>query len=92
MKVISTWAVKDGAVREAVKRFLSGDAAPIAGVTLLGRWHAVDLSRGWSLYETDSPALLYEGSARWVELLDMESTLVIEDAEAGSAMAKTFKN
>jgi hypothetical protein len=91
MKIISTWAVKDGAVQEAVKRFLAGDAAPIAGVTLLGRWHAVDLSRGWSLYETESPALLYEGASRWVELLDMETTLVIEDAEAGAAMAKTFK-
>jgi len=34
---------------------------------------------------------LYEGASRWVELLDMETTLVIEDAEAGAAMAKTFK-
>ena len=92
MKVISTWAVKDGAIEEAVKRFLAGEAAPIPGITLLGRWHAVDLSRGWSLYETNSPALLYEGAAKWIELLDIESTLVIEDAEAGSAMAKTFKN
>lgn len=91
MKVMSTWATKDGAAREAVERFLAGDAAPIKGVALLGRWHAVDLSRGWSLYETDSAALLYEGSARWAELLDIETVLVVEDAEAGPALARVFK-
>lgn len=91
MKVMSTWSVKPGAIREAVKRFLAGDAAPVEGVTLLGRWHSVDLSHGYSLYETDSPAALFAGSARWVELLDIETVLVVEDAEAGAAMAKTFK-
>ena len=88
MKVMSTWSVRPGAIREAVKRFLAGEAAPIAGVTLLGRWHSVDLSHGYSLYETDNPAKIYEGTARWVEILDIEDTLVIEDAEAGPALAK----
>ena len=91
MKVMTTWAVKDGAEREAVSRFLSGAAAPLAGITMLGRWHAVDLSRGWSLYECDSAALLYESASRWSELMELESTLVIEDAEAGPALARTFK-
>jgi len=91
MKVMSTWSVRPGSAREAVKRFLAGEAMPVEGVALLGRWHSVDLSHGYSLYETDSPGALYEGSARWVELLDIETTLVVEDAEAGPALAKTFK-
>jgi hypothetical protein len=91
MKAMSTWSVRPGSAREAVKRFLAGEAAPAEGVTLLGRWHSVDLSHGYSLYETDSPAALYEGAARWVELLDIETVLVVEDAEAGPALAKTFK-
>jgi hypothetical protein len=91
MKVMSTWSVRPGSAREAVKRFLAGDAAPVAGVTLLGRWHSVDLSHGYSLYETNNAALLYEGAARWAELMEIETVLVVEDVDAGPALAKTFK-
>jgi hypothetical protein len=91
MKVMSTWSLKPGAIREAVNRFLAGEAAPHEGVTLLGRWHSVDISTGFSLYETDSPAALYEGAARWAEHLDLRTYVVVEDAEAGAAMAKVFK-
>jgi hypothetical protein len=91
MKVMSTWSLKPGAIREAVSRFLAGEAAPVEGVALLGRWHSIDLSTGFSLYETDSAAALYEGAARWAELLDIRTYVVVEDAEAGAGMAKHFK-
>jgi hypothetical protein len=91
MKVMSTWSLKPGAIREAAKRFLAGEAAPHEGVTLLGRWHSVDISCGFTLYETNSPAALIEGAARWAEFLDIRTYLVVEDAEAGAAMAKVFQ-
>ncbi len=90
MKVMTVWSVKPGAMREAVQRFLAGQAAPVEGVTLLGRWHSVDLSHGFSLYESDDVAALHRGSARWSDVMDLKTSLVIEDAEAGPSLAAAF--
>lgn len=90
MKFMSTYTIREGCVPEAVKRFLGGKGTPPAGVKLLGRWHKTDGSGGYALYETDNPALLYEYAATWIEVLENHSTTVIEDAEAGAALAKVF--
>lgn len=91
MKFLSTWSVRPGCLREAVDRFLAGQAQPLEGVALLGRWHKADLSGGFSLSETDSPRALYEFAAMWVDMLEIHTALVIEDADAGPIMAKVFK-
>ena len=91
MKIMSTWSLKPGVFREAVQRFLAGEAAPAPGVTLLGRWHAVDLSCGFSLVETNDPAALYRTSAPWGDILDLKSHIVIEDGDAGSILASLKK-
>lgn len=91
MKLMTTWSVKPGALREAVGRFLAGQAAPGEGVTLLGRWHNVDLSAGYSLYETNDPAALHRSAAPWAEILDLKTVLVIEDSEAGPNLALAYK-
>jgi hypothetical protein len=91
MKFMSTWALMPGTVQEAVDRFLAGEAAPQEGVTLLGRWHNVDCSGGWSLYETDSAAALHKGAAKWSEYLEINTAAVIEDAEAGANLTAVFK-
>jgi len=57
MKFMSTWALLPGTVQESVDRFLAGEAAPVEGVTLLGRWHNIDCSGGWSP-RTRAPASL----------------------------------
>jgi hypothetical protein len=90
MKFMTTWAPFPGATKECVEKFLAGEAAPQEGVTLLGRWHKVDCSGGFSLYETDNPALLYKGSARWADLMELTVVPVIEDADAGPIMAAQF--
>jgi hypothetical protein len=91
MKFMSTWALLPGTVQEAVDRFLAGEAAPVEGVKLLGRWHSVDCSGGWSLYETDNAAALHKGAAKWAEYLEINTVAVIEDAEAGANLAAVFK-
>ena len=91
MKFLSTWAVRPGATKEAVARFLAGQGAPPAGVKLLGRWHKADLSGGYSLTESESPAALYESAAEWTDVLEIHGCVVIEDAEAGPILAKVFK-
>jgi Protein of unknown function (DUF3303) len=90
MKVLVSWSVRPGAVKEAVGRFLAGKAAPPEGVVLLGRWHKTDSSGGYSLFETSNPAALYAESAAWTDVLEIESHIVIEDAEAGPVLAKVF--
>jgi len=87
---MSKWSAKPGTLREAVQRFLAGKGAPSEGVKMLGRWHAADFSCGFTLYETDNPVALYEGAAPWADILDIDSRLVIEDAEAGPVLAKAF--
>ena len=91
MKFMSTWTFQGGAIPEAAKRFLAGEAAPEAGTTLLGRWHNVDLSGGFALYETNDPAALYRGALKWADLLEINTVAVVEDADAGVALASRLK-
>jgi hypothetical protein len=91
MKFMSTWAVLPGSVRTAAEQFLAGEASPVPGVTLLGRWHNVDCSGGFALYETDNAAALHLGSLKWADLLELTIVPVIEDAEAGPNLAATYK-
>ena len=90
MKVMSTFSVRPGCMKEAASRFLAGQAAPLSGLTMLGRWHKSDGSGGFTLYETDNPAVAYEQAVRWADVLEIHSNVVIEDADAGMALAKAF--
>ena len=87
MKIMTTWSLKPGGFSEAVRRFLAGQAAPPEGVTLLGRWHAADLSIGFTLTETNDPTALYRSATPWADLLELKSYIVIEDSEAGPVLA-----
>jgi len=88
MKIMSTWTAKSGeGFTEAVRRFLAGQADPPAGVKILGRWHSVDLSIGFTLYETDNAAAFYQAGVVWADILDLRNYIVIEDAEAGPILA-----
>ena len=90
MKLILTWSVRPGAIKEAAGRFLAGQATPEEGVKLLGRWHKTDMSGGFALYESNNPTALYTGAAKWADVLEFHSSVVIEDAEAGPVLAKVF--
>jgi hypothetical protein len=91
MKFMSTYSLIPGTIGTAAEKFLAGAGAPEAGVTLLGRWHNVDCSGGYVLYETDNPAALHRGALKWADLLEISITPVIEDAEAGANLAAAYK-
>ncbi len=91
MKFMTTWAVHSEAVKEAVAQFLATGGQPVPGVTLLGRWHSLGCNSGYTLYETDNPAALYEGAAKWSELMDIDVVPVIEDDAVGPILARLFK-
>lgn len=90
MKTMLVWSLKSGALREAAGRFLAGQANPPDGLTLLGRWHSVDLSIGFSLYEGADAAAMYAASTPWADILDLKVYVVVEDAEAGAILSQTF--
>jgi hypothetical protein len=87
MKFMTQWTIRPGKLAEAVDRFLStGDPRP-DGVKSLGRWFSTDMSRGYHLIEADNAAPIAQYSARWADLLELETYAVIEDAEAVKVMA-----
>jgi hypothetical protein len=90
MKFISTWSLLPGSVKAAAEQFLAGGGLEAPGVTLLGRWHKVDCTGGFSLYESSNAAALHLGAGKWSDLLAMTIVPVIEDAEAGPNLVATF--
>ncbi len=90
MKMMATWSVRPGVLKEAVQRFLAGQAEPGEGLTLLGRWHKTDCSGGFSLYETEDPAALYALTIVWADVLEMSDSVVLEDAAVGPMLSKVF--
>ena len=92
MKTMLTWTLKSGQTfHEAVRRFVAGEGAPPEGVKMFGRWHSVDMSIGFTLYETDNSAALYAGTAKWADVLDVRTYIVIEDSQAGAVLAALMK-
>ncbi|MGA2726840.1 MAG: DUF3303 family protein [Terracidiphilus sp.] len=92
MKVLSSWSVRPGRVKEAVGRFLAGEGAPPEGVKLLGRWHRTDGSSAFAVYETDNPVLLFEAAAKWAEVLDVQHVPVLDDGEIAPVLMRFFGN
>lgn len=90
MKVLATWTLRPGAAKEAAGRFLAGLGAAPEGTTLLGRWHKTDGSGGYSLLETNDPAALYAGTLPWLDLIEFDNALVVEDAQVGPALTKAY--
>jgi hypothetical protein len=90
MKILTSWTVRPGAVKEAVSRFAAGKAAPPAGLKILGRWYRADGSGGFGLYEADSAAAYAEFAAMWTDLLEIHESLVIDEAEFGAVVTKVF--
>jgi Protein of unknown function (DUF3303) len=91
MKTMVTWSLKSGELAEAARRFVSGEAGPQGGLTMLGRWHSVDLSIGFALYEGDNPVDHYASAAKWADIMDFKTHIVIEDSEAGPIIASVAK-
>lgn len=90
MKFMTYWSIRPGCMKEAAGRFLSGQATPPQGVTVLGRFHKVDCSGGWTLSESEDPAAQYAYAAAWSDVLEIHMHPVVEDAVAGPALAKRF--
>jgi hypothetical protein len=91
MKFMATWTLIPGSVKTAAQQFLAGGGGEPEGVTVLGRWHNVDCSGGFALYESSDLSALHLGAAKWADLIELTTVPVIEDAQAGPNLAAVFK-
>ena len=91
MKTMVTWSLKPGALTEAARRFVSGEAGPHKDLTMLGRWHSVDMSIGFAVWEGDNPVAHYASAAKWADIMDFKTYMVIEDSDAGPIIASLAK-
>ena len=83
MKYMMSWTINPGFYKAAVARVLSTGARLPDGMELIGRWNAPGSTCGWLLVEGTIEAA-YEHASEWGDLLEMQVTPVVEDAEAGS--------
>ena len=58
------------------------------GVEIFGRYHAPGSLEGWIVLKTDNPKTKYQHTAEWAEFLNLETTPVFTDEEAGQIFAK----
>lgn len=86
-----SWAANAQVRNEGIARFQKTGGLPPQGVKLLGRWTKADLSGGFDLLETDDPKKLVEFAHMWSDLMHLEITPVLEDAELGEALQSAMK-
>ena len=85
MKYIVSWTLPHVTFRTAVGRFLEAGGIPPKGVKLVGRWHGMN-GRGFAVVETTDAKALYAWVTEWSDLLALETTPCLEDAEAGAVL------
>ena len=85
MKYIVSWALPQSTYNTTIARFLEAGGMPPAGVKLIGRWHGMS-GRGFAVVETTDAKALYAWVAEWSDLVPIESTPCLEDAEAAEVL------
>jgi hypothetical protein len=86
MKYIVSWSLSPVTFSATISRFLQAGGMPPAGVKLVGRWHGMS-GRGFAIVETTDAKALYAWVAEWPDLLPIETTPCLEDADAGAVLA-----
>jgi Protein of unknown function (DUF3303) len=90
MKFLVSWTLPPNTYRAAVARFLKAGGLPPVNVKLIGRWHGMS-GKGCAVVETADAKALYAWVAEWAEFLPLETTPVVEDADAGEVLGSLFK-
>jgi hypothetical protein len=86
MKYMISWMLPMGhEYHTARDRFLKTGGLPPAGVTMVGRWHGMN-RRGFAIAESTDGKALYAWMAQWADVLEIDVTPCLEDAEAGAVL------
>ncbi len=90
MKYIISWSLPQSTYSAATARFLETGGAPPKGVELLGRWHGMS-GQGFAIAESSDAKAMYLFRAQWADVLPIEVTPCLEDADAGAVLASLGK-
>jgi len=85
MKYIVSWSLPYSTFNAAAARFLQAGGLPPAPVKLIGRWHGMN-NRGFAVVEASEPKALYSWVAEWSDMIAIEATPCLEDAEVGEVL------
>jgi hypothetical protein len=85
MKYIVSWTLPAASFNAAAARFLQAGGLPPAGVKLVGRWHGM-AGRGFAVVETTDAKALYAWVCEWSDVIGIEATPCLEDADAGAVL------
>jgi Domain of unknown function (DUF3303) len=85
VKFIVSWKLPQATYNEAIARFLKAGGLPPAGVKMIGRWHGMS-GGGFAVAETNDPKALYTWQAQWADVIPLEVTPCLEDADAGEVL------
>jgi hypothetical protein len=86
MKYLVSWSLSQATYNATLARFLETGAAPPQGVRLIGRWHGMS-GQGFAVAESDDANALYLWQAQWRDLLPIEISPCLDDAEAAQVLA-----
>ncbi|BAV74772.1 DUF3303 domain-containing protein [Pseudomonas chlororaphis] len=87
MLFIVSWSISPERRNSAIERFLKTGGAPPAGVSMLGRWHAVGGMTGFGVAQTDDLTLMQKWVLEWSDLLRMEVHPALTDEQAAPLLA-----
>jgi hypothetical protein len=85
MKYIVSWSLPHGTYNAAAARFLQTKGMPPEGVKLIGRWHGMN-GAWFAVAETTDAKALDAWVVEWSDLIPIQATPCLEDAEAGEVL------
>ncbi|MCP1444758.1 hypothetical protein J3D54_003890 [Pseudomonas sp. GGS8] len=87
MLFIVRWSISPQQRNSAIERFLKTGGAPPAGVSMLGRWHAVGGSSGVGIAEASDPVAIQKWVLEWSDLMNMEVHAALTDEQVAPLLA-----
>ena len=87
MKFLITWQIHEGKLHETLNLFSKmpqeyEESLMGSDVKLVGRWHDLIRGTGAAVYEAESAEALTAYSLNWNRFMDLNISVVVEDAEA----------
>jgi hypothetical protein len=89
MKFMVSWTLQPATYRPTIARFLEAGGMPPDGVNLIGRWHGMS-GAGVAIVETDDDKALYAWVSEWAEFIELQTTPVLEDEDAGEVLSSRY--
>ena len=88
MLFLARWQIESAMRQRVLERFVETGGEVPPGVTIVGRWHRLDGNGGFMIVEARNMHPLTEFALLWNDLLFVEITPVVTDAELNTILRK----